>query len=275
MLQSSIHISEEQGILVNASNSTLVLQLGNGYLSYSITDDIAKKVHTLTVYNYSGNGIDAIRALLEKHPELKNDFGKRYFIADTASSVLIPGSIADDTLSRQVLQHSIGDLSNAKVLEQELPERGAVCCFAIPKPLEEYLCSNFPGIAIKHLHAAWLQAKPSTGVDVKLCFLYQQMHVCIQKEDQLLLMQQYTFETPDDALYAILNAADQLHIDLKDCSIVLEGMIDQQSALAIKLQQYLPHIVWNVPSFNQFPASADQYPGTFLAFQDTLLSCVL
>ena len=275
MLQSSIHISDEQGISVNTSGSTLVLLLGNGYLSYSINDDIAKKVHTWNVYNYSGNAIDAIYALLQKHPELKNDFRNRYFITDTASCVLIPGSIADDVLSHQVLQHSIGDLLNATVLKQELPNRGAVCCFALPKVLEEYLRSNFPGIGIKHLHAEWLHAKPSTGVDIKLCFLYQQMHVCIQKEGQLLLMQQYPFETPDDALYAILNVADQLQIDLKVCPIVLEGMIDQQSALAVKLQQYLPHIVWNEPSFNQFPASAEQYPATFLAFQDRLLSCVL
>lgn len=275
MLQSSIHISEEQGISVNTSDSTLVLQLGNSYLSYSITDYNTKNVHNWTVYNYSGNGIDAIRILLEKHPELKNDFGKRYFITDTASCVLIPGSITDDTLSHQILQHSIGDLSNVTVLKQELPGTGAVCCFALPKALEEYLRTNFPDIGIKHLHAAWLHAKPSTGVDIKLCFLYQQMHVCIQKEGQLLLMQQYAFETPDDALYAILNVADQLQIDLKVCPIVLEGMIDQQSALAVKLQQYLPHIVWNEPSFNQFPASAEQYPATFLAFQDRLLSCVL
>ena len=146
MLQSSIHISDEQGISVNTSGSTLVLLLGNGYLSYSINDDIAKKVHTWNVYNYSGNAIDAIYALLQKHPELKNEFRNRYFITDTASCVLIPGSIADDVLSHQVLQHSIGDLLNATVLKQELPSRGAVCCFALPKVLEEYLRSNFPGV---------------------------------------------------------------------------------------------------------------------------------
>ena len=275
MLQSSIHISEEQGIPVNTSELTLVLLLGNGYLSYSIVDSSTKKVLVWSVYNYSGNGIDAIRALLEMHPELKGDFGKLCFITDTASCVLIPESLADDALSHQVLQHNIGDLQNATIVKQELPERAAVSCFAVSKALEDYLHASFPGMDVKHLHAAWLHTKPTAALDIRLCFLFQQMHACIQKDGQLLLMQQYAFESPDDALYSILNVADQLRIDLKDCPIVLEGMIDQQSALSVKLQQYLPQIIWNEPSSYQFPASAEQYPATFLAFQDRLLSCVL
>lgn len=275
MLQSSIHISEEQGIPVNNSESTLVLLLGNSYLSYSIVDSNAKKVYAWTVYNFSGNGIDAISALLEMHPELKADFGKCCFITDTASCVLIPETLADDASSHLILQHSIGDLPDATIVKQELPDRGAVCCFAVPKALEDYLHSIFPGIDVKHLHAAWLQANPFTSLEVKICFLFQQMHVCIQNEGRLLLMQQYAFETPDDALYSILNAADQLRIDLKECPIMLEGMIDQQSTLSVKLTQYLPQIVWNQPSSYQFPASAEHYPASFLAFQDILLSCVL
>ena len=274
MLQPVIDISSQPASSMNTFSSVLVLQLGKSYIGYCIADEKTRVVHRWVVCNFTGSAIDALNELLHHHPNLSEKFAKTVFVTDFSPSEIVPYTLASDTVLDQILTHRMGDLSGYALMKQPLPERGAVCCFAIPHSLDVFLKSRFAEATVVHLHALWLQKVDVDKQAISVCFLYHQMHICIQRNAQLQLLQEYAFETPEDALYHILNAANTLHINLNDTTVILEGMIDQQSAMASKLQQYIPNIVWSIPEVDRFPDASSDYPPAFLAFQDRLISCV-
>lgn len=275
MLQSSIHIASENEINVVPAESMLLLQLGNNYIGYCITDHHRKQISSWVVYNFSGDTQEAISALVEKHPILKASFTAAYFLHDTPVSTILPNDFSGKPLAESMLKLNRGDFQGMTIMHQMLPNQNNDFYFAIPENVYRFINEQFSDIKHEHLHALWLRNDTSLNITFRVVFLYQQVHIYVQRDGLCLLMQQYAFETPEDALYHILNIAQHLKISLQDCTMELEGMIDENSALSIKLNQYIPNLRWNHPDNDRFSSSAHEYPAAFLAFQERIISCVL
>ena len=121
---------------------------------------------------------------------------------------------------------------NSSTITESVKDLPVVNIFSVHKKIEAVLSVQFPD-AIVH-HATSLQLDKSTGNDAT--FLYGIFyHNCIKvllfDGTSLKVVQQFNYNTPVDAAYHLLNCCHQYNFQPAEISLVLSGMIDEQSKL--------------------------------------------
>ena len=106
-------------------------------------------------------------------------------------------------------------------------------------------------------------------------FFHNSIKVFLFNGPALQLVQQFNYDTPVDAAYHLLNCCEQYNLAAAEITLMLSGMIDEQSKLYTELYRYFLSI-----EFEQTDKEIELhdrikfYPSHFFSHLTGLASCV-
>ncbi|MCW3106286.1 MAG: hypothetical protein JWQ09_792 [Segetibacter sp.] len=158
-------------------------------------------------------------------------------------------------ISEEYLNVVFGEDPFSKIQFEHLPiEPGIMNVFRINEDRFNYLNENFGKVTYHHTYSNIIRrvayksfVYPSEFISIQ--FYNTFMIVIVLKEGNFHLIQSFTYETPEDVLYYLLNITQQLELFSEKLTLQISGMIDLDFQLYRELIKYFKNVmVQNVKS---------------------------
>lgn len=277
MLHPVLHIVAEEIETLEASQQYLLVQSGNGFIGFASFNPGEKKVNSWVVYQYSENETaeelqQKISSISAEHSWVHTNYKKIVLVQYGAGNVLVPAELNSDMVKLRLMDMVNGHQSNAQLMRDVVLEQSLINHYAVPKTIASVLNQRFPKGDWYHVQSLLIKQKPSAQPTLTATVRFNELQLTVEKNGEWLLLQTYQFQTPEDALYYILNAMQQLQLTQEETTVILQGWIDQRSALYDTLYGYILNLQLKNELNYQFPAG--NQPVYLSASLDEVVSCV-
>lgn len=274
MLEKSIGIYHEHELNASITVDRVLLFIQSTQLIVLQKNFNQSKINGFEVFSFSDQiSWPAIIESLKKSSALCNNNLPVQVVFEHASAVLLPTElIQENTINAAInlvhcVQKELITLHNSLAFNQQNITIG----YRVNIQLFQSLQQHFNIIQLQHVYqnvlqqALNLQPLQETAMYI---LMYQNLFVlaCI-KNKHLQLIQTFTYQTPEDVLYKLLQITQQYQLEQSNCNIILIGVIDLEQKLyqLIKdnfMQVSVPTLVTN----NILEQSNVNYPSHYFTF---------
>ena len=262
---------------VNSSDSHwLILQHGAGLMGYILYSTDSKSIIRSRLW-LTGNDAAAseeIIDLIKSETLAVSDIAKVIMVNYHTGYFALPDLFFQEDKINHWIDFMIGNDPGEKILINEAVDNAIVHVHPIDKGIHTQLVQQFPGVVVRALQEFAFFGKRQEGDLLYLTFLNQYIFVTLYSNNQLLLNQGYSFKSPEDVLYLLLNITDQFLQDKTSLSIIPEGFIDADSSLYKLLDAYFPKIEIPETSGFDYPENALTVSPFILRHIDRIITCV-
>ncbi len=177
--------------------------------------------------------------------------------------ICVPNQLYDEEMSEGYLNLMFGNEYHSLNKKEEAGDK--VMLYRMPEYQYNLLHDNFPAATSTHKYNLMLQewTKRETDADVvQLLFYTSHFILMAMKEKKLQLINSFSYQTPEDAVYHILNVCTRLSMDKEKIDFYFSGLLDMKSNLYKELSLYLLNINFLSPpsemlateGFREYPA---------------------
>lgn len=230
----------------DSERCTLCCELSTESFSYVIRDDEEKKIVSLGVYQYekikpqAGFPI-ALQILFHQHEVLSEKFKQSCLIYSVPRSVLIPFTMYNSQKNAEVLSLVHGDLSQGETIMNDIiPGHDLYNTYSVSTSLYNTVLHQFPAIRGLHQYTGFLKKKIPVEDKLTAIFYHEKVVVTLFKEDKFQLLNSYSYRTPEDVAYILLNICKQFNTANMD--IEVGGLIEENSALFKSIYNYFSNV---------------------------------
>ena len=274
----SVRIKGDIDLLSKNSLSILISQDG---LSYSIYDEIDKKVQALVSMQFETNKIDEIRQFVESEELKGTQFENINIVYATPNATIVPDAIFDENSAKNIYALNRRISTDEEIRYSRLPKSQTVIIYAVKKEIASLLDELFPR------YNMFPQSYPliETGLTkTKISEKPNRQRMMVQvfedffetlviDKGQIANYNTYAYKTSNDMLYFIINTFEQLGLSQEECEIAFSGFIEQDDLAVMhlkkfvrtvyfesinsdykyfyKFQEFAPHYFYNFLSINQ------------------------
>lgn len=173
-----------------------------------------------------------------------------------------------------ILLNVLYDSPSQKFLKDEIPEWQMCVTYSVPlsifNPVKEKF--RFP----EFVHAYTPSLKVFNGFNsanqVDLHFGIQHFRVIVKKDNHIQLAQTYSYKNPLDVVYYLLKICYEVGLEQSEVTIVLSGLIDEDSAMFSELRSYFLNLHFaEAPSYL---IPENDYPPHYFTSLYNLAACV-
>lgn len=215
-------------IRINSDGFSLLINDESGLLLS--TQYISKALFNLSVE-------EIVRTISVETPYY---YKKVNIICESDSYIFIPTPFfkQDEAIDFLYFQHK--KEKNERVLYNYVPDWDTVNVFAVPTALEQALARLFPESIIEH-QLSWLlknKIKPQHTNSLSIWVRSKMLDVIALKNGKLQLLNSFSYQTPEDLTYHVLNIIEQLSLDIEKCNVQLYNS-EKKPELARILEKYV------------------------------------
>lgn len=230
----------------------LAVFVGYDELSFAIFSDPGNKVLYMKSYrlkdafNYFAYKM-MLTDLLEQEDLFKDKYGKISIGLNASNYTLVPNKYFDLSSAERYYDFNFPNDGSGKITANLVENHNCFVVFAIDFQLLETFTEIFDQFTLQHAISYLLPELPDAPAGEK--YLYanlQKKHVDLVglENNKLLYCNSFSFNTPADFLYHILNAAKQCGIDTVKDHFILLGDIAGDQPLCLLGKKYLPNLVF-------------------------------
>jgi hypothetical protein len=277
VLSPSVHIRSEEIDSLETGSLSLLVQAGDGFIGFAAFDAKPKKVYAWVVYEFEQTNSpticnDRINNITNAHPWILKNYERAVLVQHTSKNVLVPSLFHQDQNKEDLFELMYGRQPEDLYVKDVVLQQSLVNHYAVNGALAVVLNQHFTKGQWWHVQSLLLTKNASQEAKATATIWFQELHLTIEHNGKWLLLQSYDYHTPEDILYYILNAIQQLGLTIADTTVLLQGMVNQKSALYDVLYSYIEKLELNKKMQFEFPAS--DYPVYLTASLDQLLACV-
>lgn len=262
-----------------ATPSALLLEISKQGISYVALSEekvcLALAMHhfpMLTNHDEVGN---YLKKIVAAQPLLQQSFQRINIVYAFAESLLTPNAFTDNVNNKDLLDLVFGAATHSTIHHESMAAQAIQNVFRIAAPIEAAIAQLFPSAQCSHLYSHLAKAIPASGNWVRCIFSTTQITVCVTKDSQLQLMQQFDYAVPGDIAYHLLNICTQFDLPLNHTIVQLNGMIDVASNLYGELHKYFLNIELGVlPEQFIYPEALTEYPAHYFSHLFQTAACV-
>ncbi|MEO6683009.1 MAG: DUF3822 family protein [Ginsengibacter sp.] len=231
---------------INTENCSLCCELTLDSFSYAIRNDEENKIVSVGVYQYDKNKPQsgfaiALQILFHQHSFLSEKFKKCCLIYSVPRSVLVPFTMYNSQKNAEVLNLIHGDLAIGEtIIKDILPQHDLYNTYSVPAVLNNTVYQQFPTIRGMHQYSLFLKKQNSEEDKLSAVFYPEKLVVTLYKEGAYHLLNTYSYRTPEDVAYILLNICRQFNVS--DIPILVGGLIEEDSALFKKIYNYFTNV---------------------------------
>jgi hypothetical protein len=263
---------------IDCSKARLCVEISSQGLSYVILSN--EIVLALTIYNFNDKPTDQqaaeqIEQIITQQPFLQQNFESVKIVYSYPSSVLLPQDLFYSTDHKAMLELVYGNVSNYTIKSDFMQQLSIHNIYCVPDAINLVITRYFTNAKHKH-HFSLLPDLVSRQGNYLYCiFSPGQIKAILKKEGKLQAVQLFSFKTPDDAAYYLLNFCQSFEVNVSNCELVLSGMITENSALYKELFKYFNQISFEGFSNQfQYPKEINHYPSHYFSHLFSVAACV-
>jgi hypothetical protein len=248
------------------------VQHGNGFCGFVLYEKKQQQVNAWVLYETKSTINELLlQEMIQQQDWLKQSFEAVIIVDYTHQNTLVPKVLLAQGTESSFLDVMTGSRVQTVSLEDAAGE--AVNLYRVASPAYIALNQLFPNAQWLH-HESLVLAQPATEeaiITVEIWF--NTMFLFAQQHGQWLLLQQRSYQTPQDVLYHILNCKQQWQIG-DDVTVRLQGMVEERSALYNLLHQYILNLELHKDLQFYYPANTTDIPHHTKQLIDRILTCV-
>lgn len=254
----------------NAGCDILLLEIGEGYCSHALLKGQERTFHQIQYVTF--DELEAEQNLAQVLDELKKENCQQIIVCSAfPQSLLTP---KHGHKNDYILLNVIYDSPSQKYLKDEVAEWQMCVTYALPHSLFNLIKEKFRFAEFFHAYTPTLKVYNGFVADdqIDIHFTTQQFRVMVKKDKRVQLAQVYSYKTPLDVVYYLLKICYEFGLDQSGVSVILSGLIDQDSAMYNELHSYFLNLHFaEGPSFT-LPQS--EYPHHYFTSLYNLAACV-
>lgn len=250
----------------------LVVQSAADFIGFLLINSSTRKVAAWALYKHSGLQENDLDSLLDKESWMAGKGIKSSIISYTHRNVLMPDEMQETHQQESVFELMFDQHPDELRLLDSVSGLQAVNMYAVPTESVRLLRSFYPEAKWHHQQTILANKSASFEPLLQIEIYFNHLFITVENNGKWLLLKSVGYQTPEDVLYTLLNTIQQLELDPENTRIAISGMVDQQSALANLLHQYIHNLEWNHELRYQF-SSTDLSTHT-LALADRIATCV-
>ena len=200
----------------------LSIRLSSEGFNISVFDEtrvlLSSKKITVSLFSLSVE--DIIKVMT---PEILLNYRTVRLICESDTYTFIPAPIFKTEEAADTLHFQFKPVSTDQIMLNRIPKWDTVNVFSIPKSLHIALSQLFPKTVIVH-HLSYLLTeyiKFQSENAVYIAVRGNMMDVAVIQKGTLQLINNYSFNTPEDFTYYTLNLFDKLQLDTENFKVVL------------------------------------------------------
>ncbi len=185
--------------------------------------------------------INALEKLFSSEDNLQQYFLSVTLCSNAKEAILVPGKYFDVHNAKAMISLQYGEGLNGEILGEEAAAINAVLAYKPDTTFNKIWGKKFPTSTTHHSTALQLRYK-SFDVNVLDCIVSpRHIKLFVYKNAMLQLVQQFDYKTPADVVYHLLNSCMQYEIEPSEVSVLLSGLIEENSALYQEIYKYFLH----------------------------------
>jgi len=232
---------------------------------YLLLIEVSEHIFTYIYFDRADSRMIAFRSYtIESHPEkpaaeiiaeilagdnwLQGKPAETILVYAYPESNLVPNELLAEGIQNNITDLVYGTVSRGLVMEEPVTNWNMHNVYRIPREVSGFLKQQFPGARHMHVYSAWLRSVVDRGDAIYVNFFPDHFMAMVLKDQQLQIIQSFTYQTPEDVVYYLLSLAKQSELDPHAVSLVVEGLIDEQSSLFAEIRKYMLDIQFRNPS---------------------------
>ena len=209
--------------------------------------------------------IETLRDILAGDELLQSGSRESYIVYNYTDSSLLPEKHFSIELNKPVTELIYGNARKGLVLSEKVNGWNLFNVYRIPREVHSLLQKKFAAGKYWHYYTLLLSdiVKDEIAGDslVKVIIAADHFVIAFFRDEKLQLLQNYTYQTPEDVSYHLLAICRRFGINPEELVLHISGLIDEQSNLYQELLKYFVKLHWEVlpdtvemqEAFLQFP----------------------
>ena len=239
----------------NLSQYGLFLSIEDKNLRVAVVDASEKKCMVLEDYRFSGvlsrqDTIQQLNTVLEGHLVLRAGYwGEVALIARNGGFSHIPEAYFDETQKSSYLHFHPDNLENMDLYSYCHTNSALYSVFQVEQEFVDWAKKAYPSKDIKILHqadvflaSALKEASIDYETNIFIDIENRYMNMLIVQGERILLYNRYYYQSPQDFVYFLLFAMDELQISVETSQTLLYGEISKDSGIFNLLQKYVKNV---------------------------------
>ena len=255
----------------------LIIDAGQNHFSFAVQLIGTNEFVALEYYQFKVDKQEELKQLMTSHNLLQQEYGVVEVFYNNANGLLIPDRYFQEDHTSQWLELVNGDLHEELPLQDRIAEMEVRHVYSVPPALHEELVRKYPIASFSHFNTGWLKKKfrhtqKSTVMEVVL----YPSHIIVSfwKEDRLLIIQCFEYDTPEDVAWCLLNVTSQWEMEPAGLPVVVSGLVEIQSPMYAEIKKYFLDVELDArPADFQYDFSFDNYPQHFFSPIFSLALC--
>ena len=214
---------------------------------------------------------------LEETGLMNNRYYQTAVAYDANESVQIPAAVYKYEYGQLHLDALHGKTIHTNTISENIPSLNLYNIYRLPATLHSSISRKFLSGKFWHLYTVILKNLPSRqGGSIFIDFKTDEFSVVILKDNKLLLCQTFAYTAPEDVLYYLLKACQQLGLSQQQVQLFLAGLIEKDSALYRELYKYFINLEFESLSNEiKLTTALTIHPQHYYSSISKLAACVL
>jgi Protein of unknown function (DUF3822) len=259
----------------------LLVQAGKQGISFIQLDIGSNTFTSVKVYHFSkrlsDSGIaEEMNTILCTKDLMQQHFKKIFVTWCFDENILVPNEYFDSDNAGKMLELVYGDAMLTAVQTELVPAYNLHTIYKIPVVVKNVFNTWFP-FSIQTHQSSLLINIENQNKDLVYCnFYYNYLTIVLRKNGQLQAIQNFEFNTPEDAIYHLLNICQSFETDATQTILTVSGMVDADSNLYNELHKYFLQINFaDLPDNFKYTEEIKNYPVHYFSHLFATAICVL
>lgn len=263
------------------NDAHLFVFAGGSGVSFAVLDRQRNMFTSLCSYHFASNSSIAERnaltaGIISNDAIAQQVFSKTDIIWCTPQSIITPQSFFTREHSGEMLELVFGDAGTFAVKHELVLKQHAYNIYRVDAAAEKKITGKFPAAVQWHQSSLMLNFAADNKNWLYCNFNPGSITVMLRGNGRLQALQVFEYNTPEDAVYHILNVCRQFDIAAVDTLIAASGMIDETSALYRELYKYFLGIsFFELPELFSYSDDIKSYPSHYFSHLFATAACVL
>ncbi|MFT3680485.1 MAG: DUF3822 family protein [Ferruginibacter sp.] len=269
---------EIRSSITDTAGASLFVEIGQHGVSYWVINNM--ECMELVVYHFPANApYDAaanyLKEVVSANPVLQEPFDKINIIYAYPSAVLVPYEYMKHELKKNILEMVYGDAQDVTIKTDYMYRHQLYNVYSVPKQVDATVAYLLSADNCQHQYSLLPDILKDNNNNLYCIFNNSYFTVMLQKEGKLQLLQTYSYKTPEDAAYYMLQLCESFGVKPASIQLYLNGMIDLSSSLYHEISKYFLEIKFgSLPDDYSYPEAIQEYPAHFFSHLFTMGLCV-
>jgi hypothetical protein len=222
----------DEHFIIQIGKSHIVLMLGS-----------ANKLNGFEYYSIDGDLEESLSEIKDQSLLLDKTYSETKVYYNLEEAVLVPVGFFNTSIAPGYLDLAFGNNPGSRInFENVNVNPGIVNVYRSNEGWSDIITHHFRAVTKRHLYSKLVEQALSSPDAIHVTFYKDEMLVIAVKQQQLQLIQSFSYQAAEDIVYHLLNTCKQTDTEANETNINVSGLIDIDSNNYKLLKKYFPKL---------------------------------